>query len=107
MANGAGNRAAHPHLPAAEHGGNREGYYCEPDMREDQGAVQRSMSLMLRTGDPPSRVRLELVRRQHLYLRQHRAVAGAAILVARHQRLAGLGEGGMHLETRSPEPPWY
>src|SRR5215831_8581259 len=52
-------------------------------------------SLLARdTAEPFSRARSrqELVARQHLHVRPHRLVAGAAVLVARHQVLAGLRE---------------
>src|SRR3954449_1762019 len=51
----------------------------------------------LRTGSPPVLSRSEFVFRYHLHGSPHLAVAKAAILVTRHQQIAGPGERGMYL----------
>src|SRR5215813_4226448 len=51
----------------------------------------------LRTGNPPVGSRLELVIGQDLHGRPHLAVSEPAILVTRHQQVAGRRELGMHL----------
>src|ERR1041384_4987195 len=55
----------------------------------------------LRTGNPPVLAGLELILRQDLNGGPHLAVAKAAILMTRHQEIAGAGELGVHLRDIS------
>src|SRR6476659_9189650 len=54
-----------------------------------------------RTGNPPVLVRLELALREDLDSRPHPAVAQAAILVARHQEIAGARELSVNLGDKA------
>src|SRR4051794_37623097 len=66
-----------------------------------QKCTRQSLSAF-RTGNSPVLIRLELRLRQYLHGRPHLAMAEAAIFMARHEKITGPCELGVHLgnETR-------